>query len=160
MPELSRLVGAYAAAVDARDLEALRSLFLPDAMLTVRRGAGEPEVHRGHEGLAGVIEALAPFEATLHEVSAPVFELAPGVDGRVEEATGECVCVAHHVRRREGSGGREGGDGRAAGGREADDLVLHGRYADRFRRADDGTWRFAARELRVLWTEKRPVRLA
>jgi len=75
VPELSRLVGAYAAAVDARDLEALRRLFLPDATLTVRRGGGEPEVHRGHGGLAGVIEALAPFEQTLHEVSSLVFEV-------------------------------------------------------------------------------------
>ena len=140
--ELSGLVGAYAAAVDARDLEALRRLFLTDATLTVRRGGAEPEAFRGREGLAGVIEALAPFELTLHEVSSLVFEVAPGG----EEATGECACVAHHVRRGEG--------------READDLVLHGRYADRFQRGEDGAWRFAARELRVLWTEKRPVRMA
>jgi ketosteroid isomerase-like protein len=146
VPELSRLVGAYAAAVDARDLEALRGLFLPDATMTVRRGMGESEVHRGHEGLAGVIEALAPFELTLHEVSGLVFEVAPVGEDGVAEATGEAVCVAHHVRR--------------GNGREADDLVLHGRYSDRFRRCDDGAWRFAARELRVLWTEKRPVRLA
>ncbi|HXF31972.1 MAG TPA: nuclear transport factor 2 family protein [Solirubrobacterales bacterium] len=140
-PRLSRLVAAYAAAVDARDLEALRRLFLSEATLTVRRGGGEPRVFRGHAGLAGVIEALAPFELTLHEVSAPVFEPAPGG----EEATGACVCVAHHVRRGESS--------------EADDLVLHGRYSDRFRRDADDTWRFAARELRVLWTEKRSVRI-
>jgi ketosteroid isomerase-like protein len=142
VPELSRLVGAYASAVDARDLEALRRLFLPDATLTVRRGGGEPDVHRGHAGLTGVMEALAPFELTLHEVSSPVFEVEPDRD----DASGECVVVAHHVRRGEG--------------REGEDLVLHGRYTDRFRRDADGAWRFAARELRVLWTEKRPVRLA
>jgi hypothetical protein len=130
-------VGAYAAAVDARDLEVLRRLFLPDATLTVRRGGGEPEVHRGHAGLAGVIETLAPFEVTLHEVSGLVFEVAPGG----EEAAGEAVCVAHHVR-------------------SGDDLALYGRYSDRFIRGGDGAWLFAARELRVLWTEKRPVRLA
>jgi hypothetical protein len=141
MEELARLLGAYAAAVDGRDLEALRGLFVADATLAVRRGDAEPQVFRGSEGLAGVIEALAPFELTLHEVSSPVFELAPGG----EEATGECVCVAHHVRLAEGG--------------EASDLVLHGRYGDRFRRGEDGAWRFAARELRVLWTEKRPVRL-
>jgi ketosteroid isomerase-like protein len=137
VPELSRLVGAYAAAVDARDLEALRRLFLADATLTVRRGGGEPEVHRGPDGPAGVLEALAPFEATLHEVSAPVFT----AHGSGEEATGECVCVAHHVR-------------------AGEDLVLYGRYSDRYRRDEDGGWRFAARVLRVTWTEKRPVRLA
>ena len=139
--ELSRLVGAYAAAVDARDLEALRGLFLTDATLTVRRGEGEPQVLRGPEGLAAAIEAVAPFEHTLHEVSSPVFELA--ADG--EEATGECVCVAHHVRRGEG--------------REGEDMVLNGRYVDAYRRDEDGEWRFAARELRVLWSEKRAVRL-
>lgn len=134
--ELSRLVGAHAVAVDARDLEALRGLFLPDATLAVRRGEAEPEVHRGHEGLAGVMEALAPFELTLHEVSSVVFEVEPSG----EEATGESVCVAHHVRRGE-------------------DLVLHGRYSDRYKRGMDGRWRFATRELGVLWTEKRQIRL-
>jgi ketosteroid isomerase-like protein len=135
-------VGAYAAAVDARDLDALRRLFLSDATLTVRRGEREPEVHRGHAGLAAVIEALAPFELTLHAVSSPVFEAEPGG----EAASGECVVVAHHVRRGEG--------------REGENLILRGRYVDAFRRDEDGTWRFAARELRVLWTEKRSVRLA
>ena len=135
--ELSRLVGAYAAAVDGRDLEALRALFLADATLTVRRGEAE-QVLSGPEGLAAALDAVAPFEHTLHEVSSPVFE----VDPSGEEASGECVGVAHHVR--------------PAG----DDLVLYGRYVDRFRRDEDGTWRFATRELRVLWTEKRPVRLA
>jgi ketosteroid isomerase-like protein len=141
---LYRLVGAYAAAVDGRDLEALRALFLADATLTVRRGEAEPQVLAGPEGLAAALEAVAAFEHTLHEVSAPVFE----VEASGEEANGECVGVAHHVR-------PAGDDGRTG-----DDLVLYGRYVDRFRRGEDGTWRFAARELRVLWTEKRPVRLA
>jgi hypothetical protein len=135
------LVPAYAAAVDRRDLDALRELFLPDATLTVRRGGAEPEIHRGHEGLAAVIEMLQGFEATLHEVSALVVELDADA-----EARGECVCIAHHITR--------------VDGREANDLVLHGRYSDRFARDPSGTWRFATRELQVLWTEKRPVRLA
>ena len=146
--ELSRLVGAYATAVDARDLAALRALFLPDATLSVRRGGAEPEVHRGHEGLAGVMEALAPFDLTLHEVSSLVFKVAP----RGEEATGESVVVAHHVRR--ASEGAPDGNRR-----EAEDVILHGRYSDRYKRGEDTTWRFATRDLRVLWTEKRPIRL-
>jgi hypothetical protein len=109
--------------------------------LTVRRGGGEPEIHRGHGGLAAVLEMLASFEATLHEVSGLV--VRPDGDG---EARGECVCVAHHVTRGQG--------------RDATDLVLRGRYADRYVRDADGAWRFAARELRVLWTEKVAVRLA
>ncbi len=137
-------MAAYAAAVDRRDLEALQALFLPDATLTVTRGAAEPEVHRGHAGLAAVIEMLGQFEATLHEVSGLVVEWEGG-EADAEEARGESVCVAHHITRGEG--------------RESSDLILHGRYLDRFARDEHGTWRFAARELRVLWTEKRPVRL-
>ncbi|MBS1895643.1 MAG: nuclear transport factor 2 family protein [Actinobacteria bacterium] len=140
MEELAVLLGAYAAAVDARDLDALRGLFLADATLTVRRGKAEPQVFRGRAELSGVIEALAPFELTLHEVSSAEF----AVDPEGAEVSGRSVCVAHHIRRGEG--------------REGSDLVLHGRYSDRFRRDADGAWRFAARELRVLWTEKRAVR--
>lgn len=145
MPEPSSLAAAYAEVVDGRDLEALRALFLPDATLSVRRGGREPEVHRGHAGLAGVIEALAAFEATLHEVSSVFIE----VDGDGGSARATSVCIAHHVRRREGD----------ATSRDAEDLILHGRYTDRLVRTEDG-WRFASRDLRVLWTEKRPVRLA
>jgi ketosteroid isomerase-like protein len=159
-PGPAHLVAAYAAAVDRRDLEALRALFLPDATLTVTRGEGEPEVHRGHAGLAAVVEMLGQFEATLHEVSGLVVDLDKGdagaagpeavaagasAGGTADEARGESVCVAHHITRGEG--------------RESSDLVLHGRYLDRFARDEHGAWRFAARELRVLWTEKRPVRL-
>jgi ketosteroid isomerase-like protein len=142
MPEPADLVAAYAIAVDRRDLEALRALFLPEATLTVRRGEAEPEVHRGHAGLAAVVEMLGQFEATLHEVSGLIVAWDEG-DGA--EARGESVCVAHHITRGEG--------------REGSDLILHGRYADRFARDERDAWRFAARELRVLWTEKRPVRL-
>jgi len=101
-------------------------------------------VHRGHEGLAEVIEMLGQFEATLHEVSGLVVEW-DGAEDEAEEARGESVCVAHHITR--------------GAGREGSDLILHGRYADRFARDTEGRWRFAARELRVLWTEKRPIRL-
>lgn len=134
----------------------------------MRRGEAPPETHEGHAGLADVIEMLGAFEATLHEVSSVHVE----VDEDGTGATGEAVCVAHHVRRSEGGGGdeyRDGGgrdgddtDGRRPGSgerREAEDLALHGRYTDRFTRDEAGTWRFASRELRVLWTEKRPVRL-
>lgn len=87
-----------------------------------------------------MIDLLAGFEATLHEVSGL---LVHPVD---DEATGTCVCVAHHITRD------------ATG--TATDLILHGRYTDRFTRDAEAHWRFATRELHVLWTEKRPVRLA
>jgi hypothetical protein len=97
-------------------------------------------VHLGHEGLAAVIEAVAATEMTLHESSSLLIEVESG-----EEASSECACVAHHLRRDEG--------------REATDFILYGRYLDRFRRDEDAAWRFAARELRVLWSEKRSVRV-
>jgi SnoaL-like domain len=100
-------------------------------------------VHRGHAGLAEAIAMLEGFEATLHEVSSVAVEL----DEDAATARGTAVCVAHHVRR------REDGDPR-----DADDLILYGRYSDRFARDEQGAWRFASRELRVLWTERRPVR--
>jgi SnoaL-like protein len=87
-----------------------------------------------------VIEVLEQFEATLHEASGLVVDWHGG-----DEASGESACVAHHVTRGEG--------------REGSDLILRGRYTDRFARDEHGTWRFAARELRVFWSEKRPVRL-
>jgi len=96
--------------------------------------------------LAAVIEMLGGFEATLHEVSGLVVEWDDGAGVEVDEARGESVCVAHHITRGEG--------------REGSDLILHGRYSDHFARDASGAWRFAARELRVLWTEKRPVRLS
>lgn len=84
---------------------------------------------------------LGRFEATLHEVSG----LLVRPDGDAA-ARGDCACVAHHVTRGEDGGGT--------------DLILRGRYRDRFARDAGGAWRFATRELRVLWTEKRDVRLA
>ncbi len=88
---------------------------------------------------------LGQFEATLHEVSGLVVEW-DGAEAEPDEAHGESVCVAHHITRGEG--------------REGNDLILRGRYADRFARDVTGAWHFAARELRVLWTEKHPVRLS
>jgi ketosteroid isomerase-like protein len=147
MPGPSFLAGAYAAAVDRRDLEALRSLFLPDAVLSVRRGA-RTERFEGHAGLAEVMATLDAFASTLHEVSSVHVDLA--ADGL--SAHGAAVCVAHHLRPRDESD--------AGTARDAEDLVLCGRYTDRYVRDRSGPWRFAARELHVLWTEKRRVRLA
>lgn len=87
-----------------------------------------------------MIDLLAGFEATLHEVSGLLVHPAD------DEATGTSACVAHHITR-DPTG-------------TATDLILHGRYTDRFARDAESGWRFATRELRVLWTEKRPVRLA
>jgi len=147
MPGPSFLAAAYAAAVDRRDLEALRSLFLPDAVLSVRRGAST-ERFEGHAGLAEVVATLGAFASTLHEVASVHVDLAADE----LSAHGTAVCVAHHVRRPDESS--------TATPRDAEDLVLCGRYTDRYVRDRSGPWRFAARELHVLWTEKRRVRLA
>lgn len=134
---LRRLAEAYAAAVDRRDAAALLDLFLPDGRLSVIRG-GERSEYAGRAELATIVELLEPFEATLHEVVGQQVE----IEG--EEARCETTGVAHHVSRDEGGG--------------ASDFVMYLHYRDRCRRAGEG-WRFAARELTVLWTERRRVRL-
>jgi hypothetical protein len=138
--EPADLVSAYARAIDGRDREALGRLFVADGTVTVRRGSADPEVHRGAEGLDAVLAAVSTFDHTLHEVSGFLLAAGEGDD----EASGESACVAHHVRRTDG--------------RDADDLVLHGRYHDTFAR-DTAGWHFTRRELQVLWTEKHQVRL-
>ncbi len=139
---LRALAHAYALAVDRRDSGALLELFLADATLTVTRPRRAPERYRGHAELPGLFAALAGFDATLHTVAAQRVELAPGAS----TATGEVSGEAHHVRRDSGGG-------------EALDLVLYCRYADAYARDADGRWRFGARRLTVLWSERRAVRL-
>lgn len=112
------------------------------------RGPGRPSSYRGREEIGGVLDQLAGFERTLHAV------LAQEVRFEGEEAGGEVAMCAHHVR-------RLGGEGRAGDGerREGEDLVMYGRYFDRYARDADGSWCFAARRLEVGWTELRPVRM-
>ncbi len=106
------------------------------------RGGGEPSRYRGREEIGGVLEELVGFERTLHEVLAQAVAFEEGEAA----ARGEVAMCAHHVRR-------------LGAGREGEDLVMYGRYSDRYTPGEDGRWRFAVRRLEVGWTELRPVRL-
>ena len=119
------LAHAYAAAIDARDLAALRALFTPAGTLVTTQLHGSEQRYDGHAGLARVIAAVTPFERTLH-----------AIDAVAAEQTGERAqltvdCTAHHVR-------------------DGVDVVLRIRYDDRCERDVHGHWRFTSRRLRVL----------
>ncbi len=85
---------AYAAAADARDGEALVSLFVEDGALVVPRYPVDmrPVVTRsGPDALRQVAEMLGRYDRTFHLVGDARFS----VEG--DEASGEVQCVAHHV---------------------------------------------------------------
>ena len=135
--ELRALVDAYATACDSRDGEAFASLFAPDATMTIYNPfESEPlATLAGAESMAGAIAPLSQYRATLHLMANHTTE----VEG--ESATGDTYCLAHHLR--------PAGDG-------VEDLVMMIRYGDRYAKAADG-WRFAHRDVRILWTELRPA---
>lgn len=127
---LAELAARYAAAVDLRDFERLREVFVDDCRLDTGRSV--------REGVDAVIEAmrgLLRYEATSHVVGQ---QLLDTVDGEVHGLT---WCTAHHLRTDDG---------------DRTDTVMHIRYHDRFVRVDDG-WRIATRRLELLWTDTQPV---
>ena len=136
---LRRLVDAYASAVDHRDVGAVTELFTdqgelvadfyrgPDGHPVVR--SGRPEIHRSIE------QGLERYVRTTHVVGGHVVDL----DG--DTARGEATCLAHHIYER-------------AGEQRLFVMALH--YRDDYVR-DDGAWRFARRELRLDWSDDRPV---
>jgi hypothetical protein len=135
---LRALVDAYAAAADDRDPVAFAELFVPDGELSARRGDGEPTVYVGHERLAEIPERLRRYDHTFHHVAYH----RSAIDG--DTATGVAGCRAHHV---------------TATDHGATDLVLTIRYRDAYRRTPKG-WRFARREVHILWTGEHPVNIA
>jgi hypothetical protein len=115
--------------VDDRDRAAYAAAFVPEGRLTVYvPGADAPVAEYRGSGLAGVIDFVLRYEATLHFVGNHVCEL----DG--DSASGQTYCLAHHLRR----------DGTT--------LLLVARYRDAYVRTAAG-WRFLSRDCRLLWKE-------
>jgi len=135
---LQDLAAAYAATADRRDVDGFTALFLPDATLTARRGDGEPATYQGTDRLAEIPARLGRYRQTFHVVTNHRCEITG------DTATGEALCRAHHVT--------DGDDG-------ATDVILTIRYTDRYRRTEAG-WRFATRDVHILWTSEEPVALA
>jgi SnoaL-like domain len=118
---------AYTWALDTKDFEALRSVFLPDVTADLR---GVP-----CQGIDAVIErisgALLRIDASQHLIGNHVVVL----DG--DRATCTCQLQSQHVKR-----GTPGGD----------NFLIGGMYLDDFVRTPVG-WRIARRVMRQSWSD-------
>jgi 3-phenylpropionate/cinnamic acid dioxygenase small subunit len=132
--DLTQLAYRYAAAVDARDVDAFLAVFHPEARLaTFAPGAEEPfSVQTGHRELAWIPPVMQErFTRTAHLMTNHLIDL----DG--DRATGSLLCTARHLHANNAGG---------------TDLVVVIRYIDNYERRD-GTWRIADRGIRFLWSE-------
>jgi len=136
---LRDLVDAYARHVDRREAEAVAALFTEDGRLVSRLhdAAGDaPIIRRGRPDItAALVAGLERYVSTTHIVGGQVVT----IDG--DEATGETVCLAHHVY--------DNATGRRM-------LVMAVRYTDRYARQTGG-WGFAERQLHLDWREDRAL---
>jgi uncharacterized protein (TIGR02246 family) len=134
---LRELVDSYAQHVDRRHAESVAALFTADGRLVSRlhNAAGDaPIVRRGRQEIAAALVAgLERYIATTHVVGGQVV----AIDG--DAASGDAVCLAHHVYESHGSRRM---------------LVMAVRYTDTFARQPEG-WGFAERQLHLDWREDR-----
>jgi hypothetical protein len=135
--ELRDLVDGYARAADRGDRVALEALFVPDATLTVLRPGREPHTYSGPTSIGQIVPNLQRYARTFHLVANYWCSFGGG------RASGEVYCEAHHVLVDAERG-------------TATDVVLAIRYVDGYVRTHDG-WRFASREVHILWTSELPV---
>lgn len=138
--KLSALVNGYAIAVDERDFARLSTFFTPDATLELPEPLRHLEpvrLYRGRDAVLDALRAVDAFRYTRHAVLAVMFT-ADGSD----TARGTVSAEAHHVAER--------------AGRDAEDVVWHLRYRDRYRH-DGPEWRIAERRLEIDWIERRAV---
>lgn len=140
--ELHDLAFRYGLAVDTLDCAMLASVFTADGVL---RGVGQADArYTGAGGCAVMIdEVRASFARTQHNVFNQTFDIA--ADGTV---TGLTTGLASHIL--PDSGDAEGG----ASEKALLDFAMryHNRYA-----IEDGRWKFAERQLEVVWVERRKV---
>jgi hypothetical protein len=126
-----RLTHDYCWALDTREWERLRLIFVPDVVAHL--GAGG---QRGvDEVIARTSRALSHLDASQHTVSTHDVVITG------DSATGRCYLHAQHVRR-----GIPGGD----------NFVIGGRYDDHYVRTSNG-WRIAERRLTMIWFEGNPA---
>ena len=106
-------------------------MFDSGAQLVVHMPGAEPAVRHAPDGIGSIPARLARYDQTFHFVG--MHRII--IDG--DTATGDVYCDAHHRTGRR-------------------DLVMHIHYEDRYRRGADG-WRFARRDVRVLWSDTREI---
>jgi hypothetical protein len=137
-PRLARLLDhqaivdvtiAYTWALDTRQFDDLRSVFLPDATAMLGR-----ECNGVDDIITRISGALGPLDESQHLIGNHHVE----VDG--DRATCRCYLQAQHVLR-----SAEGGPNH----------IIAGRYDDELERTPDG-WRIRHRSLTVMWTEGNP----
>jgi hypothetical protein len=138
---LRLLVDTYARDVDRRDTGAVARLFSADGRLIAHFYTGPngtSPVRTGRAEIAAALVAgLERYLTTTHVVGGQVVE----IDSAGGHASGETVCLAHHIYERDGL-------------RRL--LVMAVRYQDEYV-CESGTWRFAERQLRLDWRDDRPV---
>lgn len=136
--ELHDLAFRYGLAVDSRDPAMLAAVFTREGTL---RGLGEDKAR--YTGLVGwermIAEVSASFGQTLHNVFNQTFDRA--ADGTV---TGLTTGIASHLLPVD--------EGTAAVPLLDFAMRYHNRYAQ-----EDGRWKFADRQLEVVWVERRQV---
>ena len=136
---LRALVDAYAGHVDRRDAAAAAALFTDGGRLVSRLhdAAGDaPIVRRGRDEIAAALVAgLDRYVVTTHVVGGQTVT----IEG--DRATGDTICLAHHVYE-------------SAGSRRM--LVMAVRYTDTYARRPGG-WGFAERQLHLDWREDRAM---
>lgn len=146
---LRELVEAYGMAVDALDVAWFTSLWTPDAVLAVHDATGETRRWESDE-IAGIVSGVGRYLRTMHFVA----NHRTQVEGTI--VSGQTYCFAHHLVAGTGTG------------EQARDRVLAIRYDDRYERRDDpddavdgaeSTWRFARRDVRMLWRAHHDVEL-
>lgn len=135
---LNQLAYRYAAAIDARDAQALLAVFTPDGRM--RSYAPDSETpfgdSQGADQLAMVTDQMRErFRKTAHVMTNHTVE----VHG--DTATGTVLCRAHHLSHDPA---------------DQSSLVIVLRYHDEYRRLD-GEWRIADRHIRFLWAERDAV---
>lgn len=122
---------AYTWALDTKQLDQLRSVFLPDATALLNGVQCD-----GIDAIIARIERpIAPLDASQHLVG----NHQVAVDG--DSATHRCQLQSQHVKR-----GTPGGD----------NFLIGGVYEDRVVRTPDG-WRIAHRTLTAIWTDGNPA---
>lgn len=128
---VGRLGDDYAISLDERDLGRFLRLWVADSTLEVFDTAAAPPavgVLRAPDRLSVVFDRLAAYDRTLHHLTTRSVLLNGA------RATAVSYCEAHHLL-------------------GAEDLVMHIRYDDDLVRQTDGGWRFARRQVHVLFTE-------
>src|SRR5215211_8605373 len=128
---LRNLVETYAHGCDARDEAVLVSCFVDGGTLVVHWLDRDATTMIAPDDIRRIPRTLGAYDRTLHFIG----NHRAHIDG--DDGAGETYCFAHHI-----SG--------------TSDHVMAIRYEDTYRRTPGG-WKFVVRQLRLEWTEDRPI---